>query len=197
MAANSLPQAGRTLLIAGEWRAASDNESLPLINPATGAELTRIAQASARDIEEACRAAADAFPQWAAHSGRERAAILQRAVAIFRERYLEEAARLLTLENGKPLNDSLKECRYSADVLDYYAAEARRLRGSHFAGDQGTTHSFVFQQPHWCGRRHRPLEFPCRLAGLEAGPWVGGRLQLRHQAVRRSATGNEPARACL
>ena len=137
MAANSLPQAGRTLLIAGEWRAASDGETLPLINPATGAELTRIAQASARDIGEACRAAADAFPQWAAHSGRERAAILQRAAAIYRERYLDESARLLTMENGKPLNDSLKECRYSADVLDFYAAEARRLTGTHFSGDQG------------------------------------------------------------
>ena len=123
---NSLPDSGRTLLIAGEWRAASDHAPLPLINPATGAELTRIAQASARDIGEACRAAADAFPQWAAHSGRERAAILQRAAAIYRERYLDESARLLTLENGKPLNDSLKECRYSAEVLDFYAVSRRR-----------------------------------------------------------------------
>ena len=170
MPSNSLPDSGRTILINGTWRAASDNESLPLINPATGAELTRIAQASARDIEEACRAAADAFPQWAAHSGRERAAILQRAAAIFRERYLEEAARLLTLENGKPLNDSLKECRYSADVLDYYAGETRRLRGSHFAGDQGPTHSFVFQQPLGVAAAIVPWNFPVDLLAWKIGP---------------------------
>ena len=167
---NSMPDSGRTLLINGAWRAASDQTTLPLINPATGAELTQIAQASARDIGEACRAAADAFPQWAALSGRERATILQRAAAIYRERYLDESARLLTLENGKPLNDSLKECRYSADVLDFYAAEARRLTGTHFSGDQGPTHSFVFQQPIGVVAAIIPWNFPVDLLAWKIGP---------------------------
>ena len=170
MAGNSLPDSGRTLLIAGSWRAAGDHATLPLINPANGTELTRIAQAGAADVAEACQAAAAACSDWAALSGRERAAIMQRAAAIYRERYLDESARLLTLENGKPLNDSLKECRYSADVLDFYAAEARRLTGSHFAGDQGTTHSFVFQQPIGVVAAIIPWNFPVDLLAWKIGP---------------------------
>lgn len=170
MPPDSLPAAGETLLIHGQWRAASDDATLPLINPANGVELTRIAQASAADIEEACRAAAAAFPVWSALPGRERAAILQRAAAIYRQRYLDESARLLTLENGKPLNDSLKECRFSADVLDYYAAEARRFQGSHFAGDQGATHSFVFQQAIGVAAAIIPWNFPVDLLAWKLGP---------------------------
>lgn len=170
MANEALPTAGRTLLINGTWRGASDQATLPLINPANGAELTQIAQASDSDIAEACQAASNAFPTWAALSGRERARILQRAAAIYREKYLEDSARLLTLENGKPLNDSLKECRYSADVLDFYAAEARRFRGSHFAGDQGATHSFVFQQPVGVVAAIIPWNFPVDLLAWKIGP---------------------------
>ena len=170
MSADPLPEAGRTLLIGGEWRCASDRRSLPLINPANGAELTQIAQASQRDIAEACRAASAAFPTWAETSGREREATLRKAAQIYRERYLEDSARLLTLENGKPLNDSLKECRYSADVLDYYAAEARRLQGTHFRGDQGPTHSFVFQQPVGVVAAIIPWNFPVDLLAWKLGP---------------------------
>jgi len=135
-----------TLLINGQWQASADGATQPVINPATGEAIGHISRAAVADVHAALQAAADAFPVWAGMSARERAAIMHRAMDIFRA-HLDEATRLLTLEHGKPRNDSIKECRYSADVIDFYAEEGRRLEGTHFAGDLGTTHSFVLKQP--------------------------------------------------
>ena len=59
----------KTLLINGQWRAAADDETLPVINPAYGREMGRIAVATATDVNAAVQAAAAAFPRWAATSG--------------------------------------------------------------------------------------------------------------------------------
>lgn len=159
-----------TLLIGGEWRASSEDKRLPVINPANGQHIAEIAEASAEDVDAAVEAAAAAFPTWSSLSGRERAALIHKAVELFRSRYLDEAARLLTQENGKPLNDSLKECRYTCDVLDFYADESRRLTGTHFAGDLGPTHSFIFKQPIGVVAAITPWNFPVDLLAWKIGP---------------------------
>src|SRR4051812_50107734 len=105
----------RTLLIGGEWRASTDGATFAVMNPATGQMITDVSKATVEDTRAALQAANSAFPVWSAMSARDRAQIMHRAMDIFRSR-LDEYARLLTQEHGKPLNDSLKECRYSADV---------------------------------------------------------------------------------
>ncbi len=159
-----------TLLIGSEWRASSDGRSLPVNNPANGETIADIAEATAEDVNAAVEAAAAAFPLWSALSGRERAALIHKAADRFRTHYLDEAARLLTRENGKPLNDSLKECSYTCDVLDFYADEARRITGTHFAGDLGPTHSFVWKQPVGVVAAITPWNFPVDLLAWKIGP---------------------------
>ncbi|MCC6616659.1 MAG: aldehyde dehydrogenase family protein [Anaerolineae bacterium] len=160
----------RTLLINGQWRAAVNGATLPVLNPAYGREMGRIAVATPTEIDAAVQSAAAAFPRWAAASGRERARIMHKAMDIFRTQYLDEAARLLTQENGKPLNDSIKECSYTADVIDFYADESRRITGSHFAGDLGATHSFVWKQPVGVVAAIIPWNFPVDLLAWKLGP---------------------------
>ncbi len=158
-----------TLLINGQWRASAGGATMPVINPANGTILASISQASVADAQAALAAAADAFPVWAGMSPRERARIMHEAMVIFR-RNLDQAAHLLTREHGKPLNDSVKECRYSADVIDFYAEEGRRLEGTHFAGDLGPTHSFVFKQPVGVVAAITPWNFPVDLLSWKLGP---------------------------
>lgn len=158
-----------TLLIDGQWRASADGATLDVTNPATGEVVQTISQATVADVQAALEAAERAFPVWAGMSARERARIMHRAMEIFRGR-LEEAARLLTLEHGKPLNDSRKECAYSADVIDFYAEEGRRLEGTHFAGDLGPTHSFVLKQPLGVVAAITPWNFPVDLLAWKLGP---------------------------
>jgi acyl-CoA reductase-like NAD-dependent aldehyde dehydrogenase len=160
----------KTLLVNGEWRSSQDGETLPVINPAHGTVIRPVAQATPADVDAAVQAAARAFPAWAEMPGREKAALMHRAMDIFRGRYLDEAARLLTQENGKPLNDSYKECRYTADVIDFYADESRRITGTHFAGDLGPTHSFVLKQPMGVVAAIVPWNFPVDLLAWKLGP---------------------------
>ena len=158
-----------TLLIDGEWRASADGADLPVTNPANGEEIARVSQATTADVGAALEAASRAFPVWASLSARERARIMHGAMDIFR-RNLDDAARALTREHGKPLNDSIKECSYSADVIDFYAEEGRRLDGTHFAGDLGPTHSFVLKQPVGVVAAITPWNFPVDLLAWKLGP---------------------------
>jgi len=159
-----------TLLLNGRWQANASGETLAVINPAYGRPMGAISVASGDDVDAAVRAAEAAFPRWAATSGRERAALMHRAMDIFRSQYLESCARLMTEENGKPLNDSYKEVQYSADVIDFYADEARRIQGTHFAGDMGATHSFVWKQPLGVVAAILPWNFPVDLLAWKIGP---------------------------
>ncbi|MEZ4666326.1 MAG: NAD-dependent succinate-semialdehyde dehydrogenase [Anaerolineae bacterium] len=159
-----------TLLINGIWRAALSTKSLPIINPAYGAVIASVADAGPEDVDAAVRAAAAALPQWSATKGRERATLMHRAMDNFRSKYLDETARILTQENGKPLNDSIKECSYTADVIDFYADESRRITGTHFAGDMGNTHSFVTKEPVGVVAAILPWNFPVDLLAWKIGP---------------------------
>ena len=158
-----------TLLINGQWVASADGGTQDVINPANGSVIRTISKGTSADVQAALEAATDAFPVWAGMSARERAAIMHRAMDIFRAN-LDEANRLLTQEHGKPLNDSNKENSYSADVIDFYAEEGRRLDGTHFAGDIGSTHSFVMRQPLGVVGAITPWNFPVDLLSWKLGP---------------------------
>lgn len=159
----------KTLLINGDWVASSDGSTMPVLNPANGTTVEVISRATQQDAQRALQAATDAFPVWAGLSARERARLMHDAMAIFRSG-IDEANRTLTLEHGKPLKDSDKENQYSADVIDYYAEEGRRLEGQHFAGDLGPTHSFVFKQPIGVVAAITPWNFPVDLLAWKLGP---------------------------
>lgn len=159
----------QSLLIGGEWRSSADGATFAVTNPATGQTVADVSRATVEDARAALEAAQKAFPIWSGMAARERARLMHRAMDIFRAN-LDETARLLTLEHGKPLNDSLKECRYSADVIDFYAEEGRRIEGTHFAGDLGATHSFVLKQPIGVVAAITPWNFPVDLLAWKLGP---------------------------
>ena len=159
----------KTLLINGEWRASADGAQFAVTNPANGDSVAHISLATVEDTRAALRAAEAAFPIWSETPARDRARLMRRAMDIFRAD-IDRAARLLTLEHGKPLNDSLKECRYSADVIDFYADEARRIDGTHFTGDLGPTHSFMLKQPIGVVAAITPWNFPVDLLAWKLGP---------------------------
>jgi len=157
------------LLINSQWMESESGERFPVTNPANGEMVAEVAQGGVADAQAALQAAHDAFSQWAGLPARERAELMHRAAAIFRER-LDDIATLLTREQGKPLSDSLKELRFSADVIDYYAEESRRLTGTHFEGDGGATHSFVLKQPVGVVAAIIPWNFPVDLLSWKVGP---------------------------
>ncbi|SHN09208.1 NAD-dependent succinate-semialdehyde dehydrogenase [Roseibium suaedae] len=116
-------------VIAGEWRAASDGAAMDVLNPATGAILGQVPDCTAEDTESAIRAAHEALPAWRARPAAERAKLLERWSELLSE-HAEDLARILTLEQGKPLAEARGEIAYGNSFIKWFAEEARRISGS-------------------------------------------------------------------
>jgi acyl-CoA reductase-like NAD-dependent aldehyde dehydrogenase len=108
------------MIINGERVGAASGATMQVRNPATGEVVDTVPKADAEDTRRAIDAAAAAFPNWSTTPGHKRAHILMRAAACVRER-LDEVARLLTNEQGKPIRDSNIEAERFADNIEIYA----------------------------------------------------------------------------
>jgi succinate-semialdehyde dehydrogenase/glutarate-semialdehyde dehydrogenase len=116
------------LFIAGKWRPAQSGKVLEILNPATEEVIGTVAHAGQSDLDEALAAAAAGFKTWRAVAPFDRCRIMRKAAAIMRERN-EEIAPLLTLEQGKTLAEAKMEAMAAADVIEWFAEEAKRSYG--------------------------------------------------------------------
>ena len=116
------------LFIGGEWRPGR-SPAVSATSPATGQDFASVATADPADVDDAVRAAAAAQPGWAAQSAFDRAAWCERiAVAVLGRR--EDLARVLTLDQGKPLAEAYDEVDELAEYFRMAAADARRMDGA-------------------------------------------------------------------
>lgn len=116
------------LFINGEWIAASERDTAPVVNPASLQELGRVPLATGADLEQALQTAKRAFDVWRNTVPAERARILKDGANLIRER-AAHIAELLTLEEGKPLAESRDEVLRAAEYFEWFAEEARRIDG--------------------------------------------------------------------
>ena len=116
------------LFINGKWQEPAEGKTLPVVNPATGKEIGRVAHASRPDLERAVEAAQKGFNVWRDMLPAERSKIMRKAAALFRER-AGEIAPLLTQEQGKPLVEAKAETLAGADVIEWFAEEGFRVYG--------------------------------------------------------------------
>ena len=114
------------LYLAGAFVDGRSDTRLQVRNPADGSLLGTYAAASAADLRDALAAAAHGFGVWSRMLPLERFRLITRATALMRER-APAIARILTLEQGKPLAEALREVQLSADIIDFLAEEAKRL----------------------------------------------------------------------
>ena len=118
------------LYIDGRAVDATAGETFEVVNPYDGSVLARVQQASAADIDAAVAAARRGQREWAAMSGMARGRILQRAVALLRERN-DELAELETRNTGKPISETAAvDIVTGADALEYYAGLAAAIEGT-------------------------------------------------------------------
>ena len=116
------------LFIHGKWQDASDGRTLPLFNPATGAEIGRVAHASKLDLDLALDSAQKGFAVWRAMTPAERSKIMRKAASLVRDR-AGDIARLITMEQGKPVAEATAETLAAADIIDWFAEEGFRIYG--------------------------------------------------------------------
>ena len=116
------------LFINGQWQAPAEGRTLPVMNPATGKEIGRVAHAGRPDLERAVEAAQKGFNVWRDMLPAERSKIMRKAAALMRER-AGDIAPLLTQEQGKPLVEAKAETLAAADVIEWFAEEGFRVYG--------------------------------------------------------------------
>ena len=102
--------------------------TLPVLNPATGQEIGRVAHAGIADLDRALAAAQRGFELWRDTPALERSAVMRRAAALMRERAADIGA-LMTQEQGKPLAEAKGEATMSAEIIEWFAEEGRRVYG--------------------------------------------------------------------
>lgn len=116
------------LFIGGEWIAAGERATAPVVDPATGETVGQLPLAEAADLDRALEAARLGFARWRAVPAFERGKVLRRAADLIRER-AEAIAVQLTLEEGKVLAEARQEAATAADIFDWFAEEGRRAYG--------------------------------------------------------------------
>ncbi|MEI2387011.1 NAD-dependent succinate-semialdehyde dehydrogenase [Breoghania sp. JC706] len=157
------------LYIGGRWVEGSGGDRFDVLNPADQTVLASVASGTVEDAIKAIDAAEAAFADWAGRSPRERAEILRKAWELIiadKERF----ARLITLENGKPLSDARGEVAYAAEFFRWYAEEAVRNRGEVMMSPASGARILVQHKPAGIGVLVTPWNFPAAMGTRKIGP---------------------------
>ncbi|MGK8523322.1 NAD-dependent succinate-semialdehyde dehydrogenase [Nocardia asteroides] len=157
----------RGLFIQGQWR--STVRTLPVLDPATGAQLCAVADADPADGRAALDAACAAQPGWAATPPRERSDLLMRV----HRALLADTDRLgliATLEMGKPLAEARGEIAYAAEFFRWFAEEAVRMDGGYLPAPTGGSRFLVTRQPVGPSLLITPWNFPVAMGARKIAP---------------------------
>jgi succinate-semialdehyde dehydrogenase/glutarate-semialdehyde dehydrogenase len=159
----------RGLYIGGRWVDADPAATFDVVDPATGATLCSVADASPADGMRALDAAVAAQPGFAATSPRERSDMLMRAFELLHER-VDDLAMLMTLEMGKPLEEARGEIAYAAEFFRHFAGEAVRIDGGYQVSPAGNARFLVTRQPVGPCLLVTPWNFPMAMGTRKLGP---------------------------
>ncbi|MDB9906297.1 betaine-aldehyde dehydrogenase [Oceanospirillaceae bacterium] len=157
------------LYIDGQYCDATSNEAFADYNPATGELLAHIQTASLNDVDKAVAAAKRGFAVWSAMTGTERGRILQKAVAILRERN-DELAMIEVLDTGKPIQEAdCVDIATGADVIEYYAGLAATISGQQ-QDLGGTNFYYTRREPLGVCAGIGAWNYPIQIAMWKSGP---------------------------
>ena len=157
------------LFIGGQWKDASDHETFKTICPADGSILAECAQATKEDVDEAVKAAWEAFKTWKHTTVAERAAVLNKIAAIIDENK-EHLAMVESMDNGKPIRETLAvDIPMAADHVRYFAGCIQAEEGSANILGKDTL-SLILREPIGVVGQIVPWNFPFLMAAWKLAP---------------------------
>jgi succinate-semialdehyde dehydrogenase/glutarate-semialdehyde dehydrogenase len=151
------------LFINGKWRAAISNDWLDVINPATEESVGKVAVAQISDLDEALDAANVAFKLWRNTPPFARYKIMRKAADLLRER-ADSVAKIMTIEQGKPIAEAKGETMLGADTIDWYAEEGRRAYGRVIPSQLANVNQIIIKEPVGPVAAFSPWNFPINQA---------------------------------
>jgi succinate-semialdehyde dehydrogenase/glutarate-semialdehyde dehydrogenase len=148
-----------SLFIDGAWSQAAAGRTLPIVSPASGDSIGTVAHAERADLDRALEAADKGFRIWRKVSAFDRSKVMRKAANLLRDR-ADAIAPLLTMEQGKPLPEAKGEVLAAADVIDWFAEEARRTYGRVIPARAEGVYQLVVKEPVGPVAAFTPWNFP-------------------------------------
>jgi len=145
------------------------SSTFAVINPATLEEVGQVPDDGMKGAKQAIEVAHKEFPSWAGAPAEQRADVLQKAAYLVRER-IDDLARTMTLESGKPLAESRGELLGSASFLQWSGEEAKRVYGRTVPPSIPDRRYLVTKQPVGVVAAITPWNFPSAMVARKAGP---------------------------
>lgn len=158
--------------VGGQWLDAE--RRIAVRNPATNDVIAEVPSLDAAAVRAAIDAAHAALPSWRSATVGVRAAALERWFDLIVE-HRQDLALILTMEQGKPIAESLGEISYAASFVRWFSEEARRIYGDVIPGQEPGRHNLVIKQPVGVCAAITPWNFPAAMitrkvaAALAAG----------------------------
>jgi len=157
--------------IDGAWVDSGARPAVAVDNPATGDIIGHVPALGRVETKRAIDAAARAFPAWRWKTAKERAVVLRRWFELMMANQ-DDLARLMTIEQGKPLAESKGEVAYAASFLEWFGEEAKRIYGDTIPGHQPDKRIIVVKEPIGVVACITPWNFPLAMITRKAGPAI-------------------------
>ncbi|MEM7570283.1 MAG: NAD-dependent succinate-semialdehyde dehydrogenase [Pseudomonadota bacterium] len=152
----------------GAWQDAASGAAFPVTNPATGETIGTVPSLSAEETANVVAAANEAFSAWRQTTSKERSALLRRWHDLILANK-DDLAKLVTLEQGKPLAEAAGEVVYGASFIEWFAEEAKRTYGDTIPGHQRQLRITTIKQPIGVAAAITPWNFPIAMITRKAG----------------------------
>ena len=147
------------LYIDGNFIGAEGRKTEPVLNPASGEVLAQLPHATREDLDRALAAAQRAFTTWSRTSPLERSAVLRKVAELARAR-ADAIGRNITLDQGKPLAESVGEVNVCAEHAEWHAEECRRIYGRVIPPRRADVRQMVLREPVGVCAAFTPWNFP-------------------------------------
>ncbi len=155
--------------INGQWINADSSEIISVNNPATLEEIGTVPKCGKNETKLAIEAANKSWPEWRAKSAKDRSVILKKWYELIMNNK-EELAQMMTLEQGKPINESRGEIVYGASFIEWFAEEAKRIYGDTIPDPLTDRRILVIKQPVGVVASITPWNFPNAMITRKCAP---------------------------
>ena len=155
--------------IEGQWTDNRDGRTFAVTDPSDGSVVAFVPDLDVDEVRGAIDAAHDAFTTWRKTTAKERSAILRRWYELVIE-HVDDLARILTAEQGKPLAEAKGEIISNAAYLEWFAEEAKRVYGDVIPHTNDASRIVVLKQPVGVCAAITPWNFPNGMITRKVGP---------------------------
>lgn len=159
----------QAIYLNGEWISHTEAGFIDVTNPATGQLVGRVPKATRAQTAQAVESAEAALRDWSARPAAERSQIIRRWHDLIVAN-VDDLARILTAEQGKPFAEARGEILYGAAFFEWYAEDAKRLYGEVLQAPHAHRRMLVLRQPIGVCAAITPWNFPMAMIPRKAAP---------------------------